>query len=250
MPAALLIDDEDLAREDLRRLLAAHPAVSVVGEADSLPTARTLLGSATYDLVFLDIDLAGASGFDVVPWVAPTARIVFVTAYSSHALRAFEINALDYLLKPVSAERLARTLARLTAAPPASAPATDDAGDPAEAPLGTLSAGDRVFLKNERGARFVPIHQLSAIISCDNYTDVFVADGSRFLVRRSLKAWENALPADTFARVHRQALVNPGALDRLETPDGSAPSLFLRGMKQPVACSHRLAPDLLRRLGS
>ncbi len=245
MPRALLIDDEYLAREELRRLLGAHPEITIVGEADHPSTARELLAQPGYDLVFLDIDLGGGNGFDLVPHVSPAARIAFVTAHNEYAVRAFEINALDYLLKPVAPARLAATVARLM--PPA-APAAPEAGDTSERPLGTLAAGDRVFLKNDRGARFVPLADLAAIVSSDNYTDVYVADGSHFFVRRSLKAWESALPADIFVRVHRQALVNLAQLDRIDTPDGETPTLHLRGMKQSVACSHRLAPDLRRRL--
>ncbi len=243
MPKALLIDDEVLAREEMRRLLAAHPEILIVGEAEDVPGARTRLESSDYDLVFLDIQLAGGTGFDLVPHVAPAAEIIFVTAHDRFALRAFEVNALDYLLKPVSPARLAAALDRLQSDSQLSALNSEVPS----APLGTLAPGDRVFLKNDRGARFVPLAEFSAIISCDNYTDVFIADGSHFLMRRSLKAWESALPADTFARVHRQALVNLTLLERIETT-GDTPSLFLRGMKQPVACSHRLAPDLLRRL--
>jgi two-component system LytT family response regulator len=205
--------------------------------------------------VFLDIDLGGGNGFDLVPHIAPAARIIFVTAHNDYAVRAFEVNALDYLLKPVSAARLAASLTRVAAATVA-AVATSSAA-PVETPpaagdserlLGSLAAGDRVFLKNDRGARFVPLADLAAIISCDNYTDVFVADGSHFLVRRSLKAWESALPSEIFVRVHRQALINLSQLERIDDPDGDTPTLRLHGVKQPVACSHRLTPDLRRRL--
>jgi len=244
MPKALLIDDEVLAREEMQRLLAAHPDIVIVGEAEDVPGARTRLASPDYDLVFLDIQLAGGTGFDLVPHVAPTARIVFVTAHDGFAVRAFEVNALDYLLKPVSPARLATTLGRLQSDAQLSAL---NAQLPSP-PLGTLAAGDRVFLKNDRGARFVALADLAAVVSCDNYTDVYVRDGSHFLVRRSLKAWETALPGDLFVRVHRQALVNLQQIEQIEDPDGEAPALRLRGMKQSVACSHRLAPDLWRRL--
>ena len=236
MTRALLIDDEPLAREEMQRLLAAHPEIAIVGEVEDVPAARTRLAANDYDLVFLDIDLGGGNGFDLVPHVAPAARIIFVTAHNNFALRAFEANALDYLLKPVSAARLAESLKRL---PPAES----------DSPLPALVANDRVFLKNERGARFVPLAQLAAVISCDNYSEVFVADGSHFLVRRSLKTWESALPTDVFVRVHRQSLVNLAHLERIENPDGDTPALRLRGVKQPIACSHRLTPELRRRLG-
>ncbi len=247
MLRALLIDDEDLAREEMHRLLIPHPEVSVVGEADSVPAARSLLAPAGYDLVFLDIDLGGGgSGFDLVPHVAPAARIIFVTAHNDFALRAFDVNALDYLLKPVSSVRLAASLTRLAPTLPATA---SESPDTAERALGSLVATDRVFLKSDRGSRFVALADVAAVMSCDNYSDVFLADGTRFLVRRSLKAWETALPADMFARVHRQALVNLTQIERIEEPEGDTPSLRLRGVKQPIACSHRLTPELLRRLG-
>ena len=84
--------------------------------------------------------------------------------------------------------------------------------------------------------------------SCDNYSEVFVSDASRFLVRRSLKAWESALPSELFVRVHRQALVNLTQIDRIHDPDGDTPMLFMRGVKTAVTCSHRLTPELRRRL--
>ena len=89
---------------------------------------------------------------------------------------------------------------------------------------------------------------LAAIVSCDNYTEVYLADGSHFLVRRSLKIWETALPAEMFVRVHRQALVNLALIERIDGFDGETPSLQLRGVKRPVACSHRLTPELRRRV--
>jgi DNA-binding NarL/FixJ family response regulator len=131
---------------------------------------------------------------------------------------------------------------------PAEKSASAAAPEPADGALGSLATDDRVFLKNDRGARFVPLADLAAIVSCDNYTDVFVADGSHFLVRRSLKAWEAALPAELFLRVHRQALVNFVQIERIADPDGDAPELMLRGMKQPVSCSYRFSPELRRRL--
>src|SRR5688572_22135523 len=115
---ALLIDDEPPARIVLRTLLAPHP-VEIVGEAGTLRAARELLARHDYTLVFLDIQLRGGTGFDLVPAVRPGAEIVFVTAHDEHALRAFEVNALDYLLKPIKPERLAASITRLTSPLPA-----------------------------------------------------------------------------------------------------------------------------------
>lgn len=125
--------------------------------------------------------------------------------------------------------------------------APPEAPEPVDGTLSSLAADDRVFLKNDAGARFVPLAELAALVSCDNYSEVFVADGTRFLVRRSLKVWEAALPAELFVRVHRRALVNLAQIERIADPDGETPHLLLRGVKQPVTCSHRLSPELRRR---
>ena len=239
MPRALLIDDEPAARDDLRGMLAAHPGLTVVGEAGLLPAARALLARDDYDLVFLDVQLRGGSGFDLVPHVRPGAAIVFVTGFERYAVRAFEVNALDYLVKPVATDRLAATLRKLTAV----------AASPGEPAAVALRADDRVFLKNERTAQFVAVTDLSAIISCENYTDALLADGARFFMRRTLKAWEEALPGDLFVRVHRTTLVNLRHIERISEPAGETPQLHVRGVTTPVACSHRLSPELRRRLG-
>ena len=131
MLKALLIDDEAPAREDLRRLLVAHPEVSIIAEAGSLASARARLAAGGYDLVFLDIQLVGGNGFDLVPSISPDARIIFVTAYDQHAMRAFEVNALDYLLKPVRRERLSEALRRVATALPREDSVQENAARPA-----------------------------------------------------------------------------------------------------------------------
>ncbi len=243
MIRALLIDDEPPACGILRTLLAEHGGISVTGEAGTIIDAHARLAAGDYDLVFLDIQLRGGSGFDLVPAVRQEARIIFVTAYDAHALRAFEVNALDYLLKPVAPDRLAVALRRLGPVAAASEEISRTPGDRA------FTDNDRVYLKGERQARFVRVAELSAIVASDNYTEVHVADGSHFLIRRSLKAWAALLPAASFLRVHRQILVNLAHVERIEAPASDTPSLHLRGVRQPIACSHRLSPELRRRLG-
>lgn len=241
MPSVLLIDDEKLARAEMRRLLEAHPTVTIVGEANGTRSGRARLATADYDLVLLDIQLGDGSGFDLVPHVSAAAEIIFVTAHDRFAVRAFEVNALDYLLKPVSPERLTTALHRLggetSSSPPDSAPATSP-----------LTRDDRVFLKNDRGARFVPLTEIAAVLSGDNYTEVLVTDGSHYLMRRPLKAWATLLPVDVFVRVHRQAIANLEKIDRIDGLDTDTPDLWLRGARQAVPCSYRFSPELRRLL--
>jgi len=240
----LLIDDEADARAELRWLLAAHPAYTVVGEAATFTAARTRLHAGGYDLVFLDIQLFGGNGFDLVPDVAPGARIIFVTAFDTYALRAFEVNALDYLLKPVATERFATALTRLGAlGSPLSA-----LGSP-PSPLPPFRADDTVLVHTDAGDRFVPIAQISAVFSNENYSDIVLRTGQRLITRRTLKAWEDLLPAAQFKRAHRQALVNLASIEGHRRDTRETAELRLTGVKEPVPVSRSHLPDLRPHLG-
>jgi two-component system LytT family response regulator len=234
---AILIDDEPLARQELRRLLQAHPQVSIAGEAGTLADARDLLGRAAYDLVFLDIQLRGGSGFDLLDSVLPGAQIVFVTAYDRFALRAFEVNALDYLLKPVAAPRLAATLERLG---DDSAPAAP----PTAAPTQRLTVEDRVFVKTGTATRFVPVTAICAVRSAENYTEVVLQGGETLLVLRTLKSWEEALPDALFVRIHRQALVNLARVRKIERKGEDDVLFHLEGPGAPLPASRRQVAEL------
>lgn len=240
MIRALLIEDELPAREDLRALLAAHPQVAIVGEAATVHTARALLTREAYDLVFFDIHLLGGSSFELVPDVRPGARIVFTTAYDSFALRAFEVNALDYLVKPISATRLASALARIAMPEPRPDPE-------ASAPAAPLRIDDTVYLRTGQRARFAPVAELSLIVAEDNYTRITLSRAESILLRKSLAAWEAMLPASHFARVHRTHIVNLAHVLRYER-QGDGALLFIRGASAPVPASRRTWAEVRARL--
>lgn len=231
---ALIIDDEPPARAVLRTLLAAHPGVEIVGDAGTLGAARELLTRQAYDLVFLDIQLRGGTGFDLVPHVRAGAAIVFVTAHDEHALRAFEVNALDYLLKPIKPERLADSLARVAHA---GGGAADAPAHPV--PAKRLRIDDTFYVRTDDGARFLPLTAIAAILSCENYSEIHLVAGDKLLVRQTLKSWEDTLPAPPFVRAHRQAIVNLNALTRIEEDGGDAPLLHLAGLRAPLRASRR-----------
>lgn len=241
MLRALLIDDEPPACDILRALLGELPDVTIAGEAGTLALARTALARDDYDLVFLDIQLRGGTGFDLVPLVRPGARIIFVTAYDQHALRAFEVNALDYLLKPIAPDRLAAALARLPTA-----------FSPPPAAVAPLTADDRVHLKLGAGTeRFVRVGDIRCISSEENYSAVHVgAPPERLLVRRTLQSWEDQLPRTHFVRVHRQTLVNATHVLGLNRLTEDVYQLNLAGLSEPITASQRYIPALRERLGS
>jgi two-component system, LytTR family, response regulator len=240
MTTAILVDDERLARRELARLLAAHPELTVAGEAASVEEAAELVRRVDPDVVFLDIQMPKRSGFELLEAADVRGRVVFVTAHDVHALRAFEVNALDYLLKPVHPERLAVTVRRLLAAQHAAAP------EPAEAPASTaaLELDDHLFLSEGRAARFVRVRIIVCIRGAGDYSELVLADGKRILSPRPLKEWEARLPAQSFARVHRTAIVNLEAVEAVQRISEQAFHVTLRGLAEPVPLSRRHAARL------
>lgn len=238
---ALIVDDEAPARAALRGLLRDHPEITLAGEADTIAEAATRLVGGDYDLVFLDVQLRGGTGFDLLPFVRPEAKIIFVTAFDRYAARAFEVNALDYLIKPVRPSRMAETLRRLTAASP-------DSRSPLVVPA-VLAPDDLVHLKCGNGTtRFVGLPDIAAIESDENYTTVHLGDGSRLLVRRTMKTWEETLPASHFVRVHRGTIVNLSRYRGADRESDATTLLHLAGLADPVRASYRYVPELTVRL--
>jgi two-component system LytT family response regulator len=249
---ALIVDDEAPARAALRGLLRAHPEITLVGEADTIAGAKARLGEHDYDFVFLDVHLRGGTGFDLVPFVRPDAPIVFVTASDQHAVRAFEVNALDYLIKPVRPQRLAETLQRLAPPPresrglPSSASETAPAEPP---PTLALAPDDLVYLKTGNGtSRFVALADIVTIESNENYSEARLGDGTRLFVRRTMKSWEDALPATHFVRVHRSTIINVAHYRGADRQSYETTLLHLDGIAEPVRASFRYLPELRTRL--
>jgi two-component system LytT family response regulator len=236
MQRALIIDDEASARTDLRAALAAHPEIQIIGEAATVKTAKPLLARDDYEIVFLDIQIVGGTGFDLVPDVRPGARIIFVTAHNQYAVRAFEVNALDYLLKPVRTDRLASALARL--------------GQPAREQESTTEfrPDDLVHLNSGQQARFARLADLCVIESQENYTLAHLVDNTRVLVRRSLKSWEETLPGSVFFRVHRTMIVNLTRVTGFRRDGPKSVLLTVTGASEAVPVSRQLWNELKDRL--
>lgn len=235
--SALLVDDERLARAELRTLLAAHPEVTVAGEAEDVESAAARAAELGPDVVFLDIRMPGEDGFSLVPRLPAGARIVFVTAFSEHAVRAFEVNALDYLLKPVAPRRLAETVRRLLAGSPPPAP-----------PRKALRRDDPLIFPSGDHYHVVRVGQIVSIVAARDDSEVITADGRRTLVSRSLKEWAETLPSTTFLRVHRSTIVNVDHVERIEPWFRSAFRIHLRKLPEPVVVSRRFAALLRERL--
>jgi two-component system LytT family response regulator len=194
----VVIDDEKPARLELIQLLSAFPEVQVVGGAENVEDALALTETIKPDLVMLDIKLAGESGFDYLARLGQSApHIVFVTAYDTHAVKAFECDALDYLLKPVRPERLAEAVRRFH--------------ERRHEGVGS-AAGRFVLLKTPTAPRFVSWEAVQHFESSGNYTHVHLNDGSVCTMLRSLKEWLGIAPEDSFLQVHRRIAVRRTAI--------------------------------------
>lgn len=251
---ALVVDDEKPARRWLASLLQTYPDIHIVGEADSVPLARQLLQQAEVDVVFLDVQMPPATGFDLLPGLEPGIRVVFVTAWDHFAVRAFEANALDYLLKPVRPQRLAETVARLR-----TAVASGRTGNLVRQPSvsenmqipAQLLLDDLLPLKDRQLLRIVPVHQIAAIRAEGAYTRILISGQTAMTVLFAIGDWESRLPAPPFVRLDRSCLLNLDRMVESRTIDRNRTQVWLDGVDSPLilgrAASSRLRDCLRRR---
>jgi two-component system LytT family response regulator len=232
---ALIVDDEPLARRELRRLLAAHPEVEVVGEAGSAAEAERVIAALAPELVFLDIQMPQRTGFQLLESLEDAPQVVFTTAYDEHALKAFEVGALDYLLKPIAPARLAAALGRVRERVGA-------------APRGEWLDPDRPLLVRE-GERslLVRLRDVAWIEAAGNYVQLHFGE-HRPLLLHSMAALERRLDPDRFFRASRSALVNLDHVERLDTGVGGELIARLRG-GGAVPFSRRQSVEFRRKRG-
>ncbi|HTI65877.1 MAG TPA: LytTR family DNA-binding domain-containing protein [Gemmatimonadaceae bacterium] len=215
----VIVDDEDLARERIQSLLEQQPDIEIVGLCSDGASAIETIDRERPDLVFLDVQMPGMDGFDVVENIEPehVPAIVFVTAHDGHALRAFEINALDFLLKPFDQPRFEKALER------ARAQVNRDRSSLFDARLVSLLEGlhderkypERLIVKSGGRVFFVRTEDIDWVEASGNYVKVH-AKGEAHLIRESMKNMETKLDAKTFVRIHRSAIVNIDRIKELE----------------------------------
>jgi two-component system LytT family response regulator len=210
----LVVDDEPLARRELRRLLAAVAGIEIIGEAGNIDDARAAIEEMTPEVVFLDIQMPGGTGFDLLAQLDRVPHVVFTTAYDQYAVKAFEVNALDYLLKPIEPERLAMALQKVHA----NARRT---GSSQDAPL------DQLFVRDGPRCWFVPLREVSLFSAEGNYVRMLWGS-ERPLLGRSLTALEEKLDPQRYFRANRSQLVNLDFIDTVELGAGGRLHFKLR----------------------
>jgi two-component system LytT family response regulator len=211
MIRAIIIDDERLARNELKKLLLDFPEIEVIAEAANAAEGAEKVDSLNPDLIFLDIQMPGKTGFDMLSELERTPNVIFTTAYDEYALKAFEVNALDYLLKPVEPKRLADALQKLQLEEDKE-PISDHT---ISVNRSILNEHDQVFVKDGERCWFVKLSDIRLFESVGNYAKVYFGP-NKPLILKSLNALEERLDEKVFFRANRKHIVNLRLIEKIE----------------------------------
>lgn len=207
MLKVILIDDERLARSELKRLLQDFPDIEVIGEAANASEGVEKIESLNPDLIFLDIQMPGKTGFDMLLELEKAPHVIFVTAYDEYAIKAFDVNALDYLMKPVEPKRLADALLKVKQ--------KDEEEILSYNNRGILHENDQVFVKDGERCWFVKLSEVRLFESVGNYAKVFFGT-NKPLILKSLNALEERLDEKVFFRANRKHIINLRMIEKIE----------------------------------
>ena len=230
---ALIVDDEELARAVIREMLNGHSEIEILGECGNGFEAVKMVSERKPDLLFLDIQMPKLDGFEVLELVGPDVAVIFATAYDQHALRAFEVHAVDYLLKPVAADRFEAALER----------AKQRLGTPASPPVGELAMAarepghyaERIVVKEGTRVHIIPAAKLDYVEAQDDYV-ALASQGKKHLKQQTISSVEAMLDPKNFLRIHRSCIVNLERVTKVE-PYGkdSHVAILSDGARLPVS---------------
>lgn len=228
----LIVDDEELARKVLRELLSEHQEIEIIAECKNGLEAVKAVSEHKPDLLFLDVQMPKLTGFDVLELIGTEISVIFVTAYDEYAMKAFEVHAVDYLLKPVGKERLAGALRRIKAR------ATEELPAPVELTAASRPAGqfaERVVVKDGTRVTLIPVAKLEYAEAQDDYV-ALASEGKKHLKQQTIASLEAALDPTQFVRIHRSYIVSLERVTRIE-PYGkdSRVAVLSSGVRLPVS---------------
>ena len=204
MIRAIIIEDSRLARVELKQQLSKYPNISIVGEADSYDTALKVIKENEPDLLFLDIHLPGKNGFDILQQLEVVPAVLFTTAFDQYAIQSFDYNTIDYLLKPISDERLKKAIEKV-----------EHTIGTEEKKSGVLTSSNRLFVKDGDQCWFLTVGDIHLLESKGNYTKIFFSKNHPLLLK-SLQQMEGILDPALFIRVNRQQIININFIDQVE----------------------------------
>jgi two-component system LytT family response regulator len=229
---AFIVDDEDLARQVIRELLAAHPEIAVLAECTNGFEAVKAFAEDKPGLIFLDVQMPKLTGFDVLELIGTDVPVIFTTAYDQYAMRAFEVHAVDYLLKPIGRERFEAALERAKTRLGEKMPAPHELASTARPPQQFL---ERLVVRDGTRVILIPVAKLDYVEAQDDYV-ALATQGKKHLKQQTIASLEACLAPDSFVRVHRSYIVNLERVERIE-PYGkdSRLAILTDGTRLPVS---------------
>jgi two-component system LytT family response regulator len=238
MITVLLVDDEATANRRMAEMLAAFPEIKVIAAVTSVTAALPIIHQQTPDVVFLDMEMPEKFGLKLLPHLSPQTEVVFVTGHPNYAIKAFEVCATDYLLKPVNEDRLRMTIDRFRSK---SEPADTAPEVPAEA---LARMPDKLLISYSSSNEWVPFTEILWIEAEQNYTRVQISNRPHFLLKRSLSDWETQLPEQSFFRLGRSLILQIDRLRATEWQSRDRNLLFFDGAEEPLAIGRAAAAHL------
>ncbi|MEN8194384.1 MAG: LytTR family DNA-binding domain-containing protein [Bacteroidota bacterium] len=227
----LIVDDEFLARKELANRLYDYKKNYIIHQADSVDSAIDILTKEKIDLIFLDIQLMGETGFDLLKRIKINADVVFVTAYEEYALRAFEVNAVDYLLKPVNIKRFNTTMERIL-------------NKEKKTISKDLTYSDQLIEKNFNGLKVIKLKNILYISAEGDYTRICCYEEDDMLLYRTMKSWEDMLPQKYFRRIHRSTIINTEHIEKFHKTEDSKHLVEITGIDKIFTISRTYLSNL------
>lgn len=233
-----------MTQELIKEQLKNFDSLEVVGSADSLKTAKESIEESDPEIIFLDIDLNGASSFDLIPFIKPTCKIVFITASPNQAVKAFEVNATDYILKPISMDRLNKTVAKITNQMNEGEEEEDFGEDNTSDDGGKFKLDQMIMVNAEHKMVLIKVKDINYISAYGNYTKVFLEEGKMYVTYGSIKNWMSRLPKDAFFQIHRSTIVNLLNVVKIDKWTNDTGRMYLKKVDDPFEISRNYFSEL------
>ena len=227
---AVLVEDVESMRLVLKKLLSSFDKIQVIGEASDFEEAQDIINEERPDLLFLDIDLNGLTSIDLLNKINYKPMVIFISSHADFAIKAFELEAVDYLLKPISLDRLTKALEKVTN----KWEETDNWSEESNSKFGTEHI---ILLTFDNRLSFVKISDINYVEAYGNYTKVYLIDGRLSVTYNSIKNWETRLPEDIFIQIHRSTIINLQNVIRIEKWANDTGRLFMKGSEKPFEVS-------------
>lgn len=232
----LIVDDETFARNQISEIVQKVLPDSLISEVSSLVEAKNVIAKEDFTIIFLDINLKGETGFDLVPSIPKQTNIIFITAMDKYAIRAFEINALDYILKPPTIERVTKAIDRIKGKH-----AYRKLTDP-------LTTEDRIFVKTGDEIKFIQVSDIKYIQADGVYTQLFTSKANPVLIRKPLSNWNKSLPSKDFIQIHRTTIINLNNVARIVSHSKGTFKIYMNGLDTPLPVSRSYSSRIKERL--